>query len=185
MKKLITLFAVGFLAVGLSGCSSTPKEEKKAQTKLTAQEAPAASAAETEAVEVDEAELKAKQLKQMMVDLRLKRVHFDFDKSNIKPEYFDVIKTHAKFMSEHPEVKVTIAGYCDERGTAEYNLALGERRANAAYNGLVAEGISPDRIQTVSYGESYPLDPHHNEEAWAKNRRATFVYGLGEFVRPH
>ncbi|WP_294945794.1 peptidoglycan-associated lipoprotein Pal [Sulfurivirga sp.] len=183
MKKLTTLFAAGFVALALSGCSSTPKEETKKQpervqtTEQTSQPAETGTAAEQG--------LSAEALQQKIAELRKERVHFDFDKSAIKPEFFDVIKKQADFMAENPDVKVTIAGYCDERGSLEYNLALGERRANAVYNALVAQGISPERIQTVSYGESYPLDPAHNEAAWSKNRRATFVYGVGEFVRPH
>lgn len=182
MKKLHMLFAAGFLGLALTGCSSTPKQEATpAQAAKTeaAQDVAKANVAVQEAVESREV------LQEKMVNMREKRVHFDFDKSNIKPEYFSVIQEHAKFMAAHPELKVTIAGYCDERGSDEYNLALGERRANAAYNALVAEGVSPSRIQTVSYGEAYPLDPAHNEEAWAKNRRATFVYGINAFVRPH
>lgn len=182
MKKLHMLFAAGFLGLALTGCSSTPKQEETKEQQPTQTEAtqPAQTqAAESSGVTSEEA------LKQQAAALREKRVHFDFDKSAIKPEYFSVIQEHAKFMAAHPEVKVTIAGYCDERGSDEYNLALGERRANAAYNALVAEGVSPSRIQTVSYGEAYPLDPAHNEEAWAKNRRATFVYGINAFVRPH
>ncbi len=182
MKKLTTLFLAGFLGAALTGCSSTPKQEKTPEPKLKAQQTEQATANTAAA---DDEAVKMEALQQKIAELRKKRVHFDFDKSNIKPEYFDIIKQHAQFMNDNPEVKVTIAGYCDERGTVEYNLALGERRANAAYNALVAEGISPSRIQIISYGESYPLDPRHNEEAWAKNRRATFVYGIGEFVRPH
>ena len=182
MKKLHMLFAAGFLGLALTGCSSTPKHEKatgQAATQTETAQPAQTQAAETASVSSKEA------LQQEISAMREKRVHFDFDKSAIKPEYFSVIQAHAKFMAEHPELKVTIAGYCDERGSDEYNLALGERRANAAYNALVAEGVSPSRIQIVSYGEAYPLDPAHNETAWAKNRRATFVYGINTFVRPH
>lgn len=182
MKKLTVLFLAGFVGAALTGCSSTPKQEQKAEPKIEAKQTQTASA---ETAAADDQAVKMEALQQKIAELRKQRVHFDFDKSNIKPEYFDIIKAHARFMNDNPEVKVTIAGYCDERGTVEYNLALGERRANAAYNALVAAGVAPDRIQTVSYGESYPLDPRHNEEAWAKNRRATFVYGIGEFIRPH
>ncbi len=182
MKKLTALFLAGFVGAALTGCSSTPKQEKKSEPKV---EATAQQSAGAEAAPADDEAVKLAALKQQIAELRQKRVHFDFDKSNIKPEYYDIIKLQAQFMNDNPQVKVTIAGYCDERGTVEYNLALGERRANAAYNALVAEGVNPDRIQTVSYGESYPLDAGHNEAAWAKNRRATFVYGIGEFVRPH
>ena len=83
-----------------------------------------------------------------------------------------ILKENAELLKKYPKVKIQIEGHCDERGTNEYNLALGERRANSTKNYLVSLGISPDRISTISYGEEKPLDPGHNEEAWAKNRRA-------------
>ncbi len=76
---------------------------------------------------------------------------------------------------KYSTVKIQIEGHCDERGTAEYNLALGERRANSAKKYLVSLGIPADRLSTISYGKEMPLDPGHNEEAWAKNRRAHFI----------
>jgi peptidoglycan-associated lipoprotein len=79
---------------------------------------------------------------------------------------------NAALLKKRPSMKVQIEGYCDERGTEEYNLALGERRANSTKKYFVSLGISPDRISTISYGEERPLDPKHNEEAWARNRRA-------------
>jgi peptidoglycan-associated lipoprotein len=78
-------------------------------------------------------------------------------------------------LKKYPKVKVQIEGHCDERGTIEYNLALGERRANSTKKYLISLGISADRISTISYGKERPLDPGHNEEAWAKNRRAHIV----------
>jgi peptidoglycan-associated lipoprotein len=76
---------------------------------------------------------------------------------------------------KHPTVKIQIEGHCDERGTNEYNLALGERRANSAKKYLISLGMPADQISTISYGEEKPLDPGHNEEAWAKNRRGHFI----------
>ena len=78
-------------------------------------------------------------------------------------------------MKKYPAMQVTIEGHCDERGTAEYNLALGERRALSAKTYLVSLGIPAERVRTVSYGKEFPFDPGHNEEAWSKNRRAHFV----------
>ena len=101
-------------------------------------------------------------------------IHFDFDRSEIKPEAREIMKKKAAWLKEHPEFSIRIEGHCDERGTAEYNLALGERRANAAWKYLNALGISGERMDTVSYGEERPFDPRSNEEAWAKNRRAEF-----------
>jgi len=105
----------------------------------------------------------------------LKDVHFDFDRYDIRPEDGPVLNENAALLMKSPAVKVQIEGHCDERGTAEYNLALGERRANSTKKYLVSLGVPPDHLSTISYGKEAPLDPGHHEEAWAKNRRAHFV----------
>ncbi|RKX65746.1 MAG: peptidoglycan-associated lipoprotein Pal, partial [Thermodesulfobacteriota bacterium] len=87
----------------------------------------------------------------------------------------EILKKKAQWLKEHPEVHLLIEGHCDERGTEEYNLALGERRANSAKEFLVNLGIDPKRISVISYGEERPVDPRSCEEAWAKNRRDHFV----------
>jgi peptidoglycan-associated lipoprotein len=102
----------------------------------------------------------------------LKDIHFDFDKYDVRPMDAEILMENAALLKKRPSMKVQIEGYCDERGTEEYNLALGERRANSTKKSLLSLGISPDRISTISYGEERPLDPRHNEEAWARNRRA-------------
>jgi len=101
-------------------------------------------------------------------------IFFDFDKSDIRPDARPVLKKIASYLKAHPEVNIVIEGHCDERGTEEYNMALGERRALSARRYLVALGIAPHRMGTVSYGESRPIDPGHNEAAWAKNRNCQF-----------
>ena len=101
-------------------------------------------------------------------------VYFDFDKSNLGPESQATLKKKAEFLRYNPALGLLIGGNCDNRGTEEYNLALGERRAEAAKQFLVALGISADRIKTISYGELRPADPSNNEVAWALNRRDTF-----------
>lgn len=105
----------------------------------------------------------------------LKMIHFDFDRYDICPIDAEILKGNAVVLNKFPTVRIQIEGHCDERGTQEYNLALGERRANSTKRYLVSLGIAADRISTISYGEEKPLDPAHNEEAWAKNRRAHFV----------
>lgn len=107
--------------------------------------------------------------------IKLERIHFDFDKYNLRPDAIEVLTRNAEMLLKHPEINIVIEGHCDERGTDEYNLALGERRAAAARDFLVRFGIDKSRISIVSYGEERPLDPRSNEEAWAKNRRAEFV----------
>jgi len=101
----------------------------------------------------------------------LKDIHFDFDKYDIRPADAAILKGNAEVLKKYHRVKIQIEGHCDERGTNEYNLALGERRANSAKNYLLSLGVSPERISTISYGEERPLDLGHTEEAWAKNRR--------------
>ena len=102
----------------------------------------------------------------------LKDIHFDFDKYDIRRADEEILKENAVFLKKNPKMKIQIEGHCDERGTVEYNLALGERRANSTKNFLVSLGISSDRISSISFGEEKPLDPGHDEEAWSKNRRA-------------
>ena len=102
------------------------------------------------------------------------RVLFAFDKFSIKPEYKDVLKTKADLMKKYNTIKVRIEGNCDERGTQEYNLALGERRAKAAYDYLVTLGVAPSQLEMVSYGKENPAVQGHNESAWSQNRRDDF-----------
>lgn len=105
----------------------------------------------------------------------LKDIRFDYDKYDIRRVDEEILRENAAFLKKNPKMKIQIEGHCDERGTIEYNLALGERRANNTKRYLVSLGITSDRISTISFGKERPLDPGHNEEAWAKNRRAHIV----------
>jgi peptidoglycan-associated lipoprotein len=105
----------------------------------------------------------------------LEDVYFAFDKYNLTDESKRTLERNADEMKSSPSSKITIEGHCDERGTVEYNIALGEKRAKAAMSYLVTLGINGSRIEVISYGKSRPFDPGHNEDAWAKNRRAHFV----------
>jgi len=105
----------------------------------------------------------------------LKDIHFDFDKYNIRPDAAAILKKSAKFLMAHPTYKIQIEGHCDERGSVEYNLVLGERRAESAKKFLVNLGVDGSRLSTISYGKEMPLDPRHTPEAWAKNRRCHFI----------
>lgn len=106
----------------------------------------------------------------------LEDIHFEFDSAVLLPEARSTLESHAEFLRRNPQTTIVIEGHCDERGTVEYNLALGERRAGAAYDYLVSLGIAADRLKTISYGKEFPLDPGHNEEAWARNRRDHFEF---------
>ncbi len=101
-------------------------------------------------------------------------VNFDFDKYDIRPDAREILKVIGKHLLENPKIEVMIEGHCDERGTREYNLVLGEQRALSVRRFLVGLGVAPGRLHTVSYGKDMPLDPANTEEAWAKNRRAEF-----------
>ncbi len=105
----------------------------------------------------------------------LRPAFFDLDSYSLRDDARTALDANARALREHSGARVTIEGHCDERGTAEYNLALGERRAVAAKTYLVSLGIAPDRVRTVSYGKEFPFDPGQDEGAWAKNRRAHFV----------
>ncbi len=102
-------------------------------------------------------------------------IYFEFDKSTLTPIAQDNLLRKAEWLRENPDSTVTIEGHCDERGTNEYNLALGDRRAESAKAFLTDLGIDPTRLTTISYGEERPVDPRSAEEAWEKNRRAHFV----------
>jgi peptidoglycan-associated lipoprotein len=170
MKKNIIwvgMFIVVVFALTIfTGCA----EKKAVVTEGTVQEeaAPAQSAATTK-------EQSAKVEPAATAETAVKDIFFEFDKSNISPDAREILKTNADFLLKNGNSKVVIEGHCDERGTAEYNMALGQRRAQETKNYLVNLGIKEPRIKTISYGEERPFDPGHDEDAWAKNRRAHFA----------
>jgi peptidoglycan-associated lipoprotein len=100
------------------------------------------------------------------------RIYFDTDQSVLTPEARGILDRQAQWMQQYPQISVWVAGNCDERGTEEYNLALGERRANADRDYLVSRGIAARRIQTISYGKARPVDPASTQDAWMHNRNA-------------
>jgi peptidoglycan-associated lipoprotein len=195
-KGLVVLVLILCVGLLLTGCpkKTVVKEEpsmRKAEEPVAEREKAAKLAAEQEAARIREEEAKKAKEKEFEKSLvakkepgiegevfesrLLKDIHFDFDKYDIRPEDAGILKENAALLMNYPKVKIQVEGHCDERGTSEYNLALGERRANAAKRYLLSQGISSDRISSISYGEEKPLDPGHNEEAWSKNRRGHFV----------
>ena len=182
MSKKSLVITVLILCIGLvvMGCpkktvvKEEPSVKKEEAAKPEAERA--AKEKETKTKEQFEKSLVAERTPgiegQVFESSLLKDIHFNFDKYDIRPEDAAILKENAALLKKFPNVKIQIEGHCDERGTLEYNLALGERRANRAKDYLVSLGISTARISTISYGKEKPLDPGHNEEAWAKNRRA-------------
>jgi peptidoglycan-associated lipoprotein len=108
--------------------------------------------------------------------LAKRTIYFDFDSSEIKGEGTDIVAAHAKYLAANPATRVRLEGHTDERGSREYNIGLGERRAQAVRRALLLQGAGDAQISTVSYGEERPAVPGHDEAAWAKNRRVEIVY---------
>ena len=117
----------------------------------------------------------SKSLDDLNRDSPLRPLFFELDSSDVSSDGQQILQANAAVLKKYPTMQITIEGHCDERGTAEYNLALGERRALAAKNYLVSLGIAADKVKTVSYGKEFPFDPGHDDSAWQKNRRAHFV----------
>ncbi len=168
---LVLCLAIMFM----TGCAkkSTVKDqavstEEKAGTK----EAPSKEAEMKTGAEKEAMQEKAVSGKE---EIAFKDINFEFDKFSLRPEARNILKQFADWLIKNKNYDALIEGNCDERGTTEYNLALGERRAKEAMKYLVELGIDGKKLKTISYGKERPLDPGHNEEAWAKNRRDHFV----------
>ncbi len=177
IRVLVTLVAITATLLSFCACGPGVKEQaaKDQQQAQQAEVQPAqepapepqveevkpAPAPETEPAEAD--------------PIEFEDINFDFDRYELKSRSRPILTQIACLMFDRPELSLIIEGHCDERGSNEYNLALGERRAKAAKNYMIEMGVEPHRISTLSYGEEMPLARGHNEAAWAKNRRAHFV----------
>jgi peptidoglycan-associated lipoprotein len=155
------------------------EEEAAAAAKKRAEEEAAAASkrAEDEAAAARqraEADAAQRLLQDQMNAFESEKIYFDYDRADLKPEAQATLEKKARLLESNPSYSVTIEGHCDERGTNEYNLALGERRADAAKKYLGSLGISGDRITTISYGEEKPVAAGHNESSWSQNRRDEF-----------
>ena len=148
---------------------------EKQKAELARQKALEEKRLEQERLAMSSAEARKKVEQGKRVRFEQGHIYFDFDKYSLKPEAQRALKTKAAFMQANPKIKARIEGHCDERGTNEYNLALGDRRANSAKEFLLNLGIAESRLTTISYGEEKPVAMGHNEAAWAKNRRAQFA----------
>jgi peptidoglycan-associated lipoprotein len=147
------------------------EEEKKKEEPIEEEKVEAVEEEKVEAVDEEE-KLEEIAAKNQFI---YEDIYFEFDKSTLLPMAQDTLKKKAEYLFNNTYITAVIEGHCDERGTNEYNLALGDRRAESAKSFLVDLGILPTRLTTVSYGEERPVDPRHIREAWAKNRRAHFV----------
>ncbi len=167
LKKFRFAVVGGAMLLAVGCAQQTVKSDEGVST---------ASAAPSKSSGMMEAErmMKMSAFKKALSEFGSNVVYFDFDKAGIRSDMRPVMDQKAQFLLEYPSVRIQIEGHCDERGTAEYNVALGHRRAQSTKKYLVSLGVSASRIDTVSYGEERPDDPRHHELAWAKNRRAKF-----------
>jgi peptidoglycan-associated lipoprotein len=147
------------------------EEEKATREARLREEALRVQREREEAARKEEA---AKREAQLRKEFENEDIHFDFDKFFLTDKAKEILAKKASWLLDHPDVRIEIEGHCDEQGTNEYNMVLGERRASSALNYLVTTGVKADRISTISYGEERPLDAGQNEDAWTKNRRAHF-----------
>jgi len=179
MKRLFTRqgYVMAFLlvAIAIGGCGKKQPPPPKIEEPVVDEDALRRQREEEERRRREEEERrKLEESKRQLEEQVSIMIRFDFDRYVIKDEYKSVLTAKAQALREWPTVKIRIEGHCDEWGTSDYNLALGERRANAAKEFLVGAGVSPDQFTLVSYGEEKPLDPGHTKEAWKENRRAEF-----------
>ncbi len=189
MKTILCLLLVAALFT-VFACSPkpvhVPVSERAGQSPEVGTQAQEESQAERdrkarEKAAIEEELLQRDLARQKMLQEQMKKsapmftdILFEFNSYTVSPNYQGLITDMAAWMKQNQAAKVTVEGHCDERGTVEYNLALGEKRAEAAKNQLIKAGVKDDRVKTVSYGKEAPVDPGHTEEAWAKNRRAHF-----------
>ncbi|MCW8807854.1 MAG: peptidoglycan-associated lipoprotein Pal [Rhodanobacter sp.] len=165
MNKTVRIALVALLCMGAAACTKKEvKPQPVAPPPVVAPVAPVSDGKYTPAdLDTDAC-------------LRQRVVYFDFDKSEIKPEFQAIMACHAKYLQDRPTAQIRLEGNADERGTREYNLGLGERRGNAVSSALQADGGSASQLSVVSYGKEKPVCREHNEDCWSKNRRVNIVY---------
>ena len=174
MKNLAVYLGLAVLAAACS--SQTPKTEAPVTDRggTTTPSTSAGTGSTTQPAE--NANVQGNPLRDPNSILSKRSVYFDFDSNVVKDEFRGLVQAHARYMTDHREARAKIEGNCDERGSREYNLALGQRRAEAVKKIMTVLGAQDGRIETTSYGEEKPVAAGHDEAAWAKNRRADIKY---------
>jgi peptidoglycan-associated lipoprotein len=180
-KGLVWMVMVVIMSlIFCAGCESLKKKRAVApEEEQTAQAEREKAAREEQEKRSFEQGLTAKKYPgiegEVLESAQLKDIHFEFDRYDLTEEARNILTENAKVLSTHTSLRIQIEGHCDERGSNEYNLALGERRAVSTKLYLIKLGVQENRLSTISYGEEMPVDPGHTEEAWTKNRRCHFV----------
>jgi len=175
MKR--TLFAIAVFALLAAACSSTPEGEGGAAVE---DRTPGGSRGGTSTQPITTTTIPGDPLKDPSSPLAKRSVYFDFDRDDIKDEYRPMLEAHAKYLAQNQGKKMLIQGNADDRGSREYNIGLGQRRADAVKRTLVLMGAAEVQIESVSLGEEKPVCTEQTEECWAKNRRADLLY-TGEY----
>lgn len=178
LNKLFKAMLVALPIMAISACSSTSESETDATSSMGGSESgQVVSGGGVETGGVAPILTPEEQQRIKYQELRKEHIiYFDFDRSSVSSEFSEVLNAHGDYLVEHPNVRVMIEGHADERGTPEYNIALGERRAKAVAKYLQSMGVSPSQMSIVSYGEEKPLDFSRTDDGFAKNRRAVLVY---------
>ncbi len=179
MKRVMILILVCLVAVAFT-TSCKPKVKPAPPVTPQVKEQPKVEKVEPQKPIVkpalsEEEIFMAKSLEQVNKEQLLRMINFDYDKFDVREDAKGLLEGNAAWLKKWKSAKILIEGHCDERGTEDYNLALGEKRAKGAYDYLISLGIPAERMKTISYGKSQPLDMGKDESAWAKNRRAQFL----------
>ena len=164
------------LAAALAGCSSTPLDTPKAPVETAKPVMPVASSPLTGADSSRVANVTLDPLDDPKSTLAQRSVYFAFDDFTIDPKYLPLIQAHGQYLGAHPQAQIRVEGNADERGSHEYNLSLGDKRAQIVARQLELMGAKANQVEAVSYGEERPRNPGHDEAAWAENRRADIRY---------
>ncbi len=169
--------AASLLALALvAGCASEAKKDESAPAPAASSPSSASPSASPAARSAQPSAAAGNPLNDPKSLLFKRSVFYDFDQSNIKTDYRTLVEAHARYLRDHPGANITIEGNCDERGSREYNLALGQRRAEGVRSMMKVLGVPDRQIETVSYGEEKPKAQGHDESSWSQNRRSDIVY---------
>jgi len=175
MTDFASMTAMLAAVVLVAGCNTAPVKKTEAPPPATAPSSAGTSGAPSTTVGAGQ-QLSPEQLARQALEKIGYVIYFDYDKADIKPESAALITAHAKYLSSNPSLKARLEGNTDERGSREYNIGLGERRAQAVRQALMLQGVSDSQLTTLSYGEERPAVDGHDEAAYAKNRRVEIAY---------
>src|SRR6202165_4374331 len=173
MKKAALYLAIAVTAVA---CASKETKTEPPVTERSVPPAPVASGGDITQPRVPQQPVMGNPLTDPNSPLSKRSVFFDFDSNAVKDEYRGLVQAHSRYMADKRDSRIRIEGNCDERGSREYNLALGQRRAESVKKVMTVVGVSDGRIETISYGEEKPVAMGHDEQSWAQNRRADIKY---------